>query len=220
MLMDGLLIGKDGVIYNSMYEPGEEMVQYFVDENGRTLYIFINDTFEKNNFTQEDFSNNAVWPVYEVELQAVASTLDKALFGSIDVFGHQQLTYKGWPLYYFGGDSIRGNTTGVSVPGPGVWPVAVQDLETAPNATSVNNPGTESGIQIYPNPATQFLNITSEVNIESVSLINLVGATLRTISDIRSSNYVLSLEGIKPGVYFVKVRSSDNKQQTRKLIKR
>ena len=32
MLMDGLLIGKDGVTYNSMYEPGEEMVQYFVDE--------------------------------------------------------------------------------------------------------------------------------------------------------------------------------------------
>jgi len=220
MLMDGLLIGKDGVIYNSMYEPGEEMVQYFVDEYGRTLYIFIDDTFEKNNFTLEDLSNNSVWPVYDVVLQAVASLLDKSLFGSIDVFGHQQLTYKGWPLYYFGGDSFRGDATGVSVPGPGVWPVAVQDLETAPQATSVNDPAMESGIQIFPNPATQYLNIISVENIESVSLINLVGATIKTISDIQSSNYVLSLEGLKPGLYFVQVRSSQNQQHTGKLIKR
>ncbi len=49
MLMDGLLIGKDGVTYNSSYEPGEEMVQYFVDEYGNTLYIFVNDSYDKNN---------------------------------------------------------------------------------------------------------------------------------------------------------------------------
>ncbi len=162
MLMNGLLIGKDGVTYTSTYEPGEEVVQYFVDEYGRTLYIFVNDTYDKNNFTKEDFSNNGVWPVYEEDLQSVASTLDKSMFASIDVFGRQQLTYKGWPLYYFGEDAQRGQTSGVSVPSPGIWPVAVQGLEDAPVVSSVDAFGSGSGLRLYPNPAIDLLHVTSD----------------------------------------------------------
>jgi predicted lipoprotein with Yx(FWY)xxD motif len=43
------------------------------------------------------------------------------------VTGGQQLTYKGHPLYYFGGDNLtKGSTKGISVPTPGaaVWKVA------------------------------------------------------------------------------------------------
>ena len=61
------------------------------------------------------------------------SILDKALFTSIDVFGKKQLTYKGWPMYYFGADNMqRGLNMGVSVPTPGVWPVMVKDAPEAP----------------------------------------------------------------------------------------
>jgi len=34
----------------------------------------------------------------------VPSILDKTKFGSINIVGRTQLTYKGWPLYYFGQD--------------------------------------------------------------------------------------------------------------------
>ncbi len=68
---------------------------------GRTLYGFKNDKNMKNNYTKSDFSNNALWPLYEETLKEVPSTIDKTLFGSITVFGRQQLTFKGWPLYYF-----------------------------------------------------------------------------------------------------------------------
>ncbi|MCH5686796.1 hypothetical protein LWM68_22570 [Niabella sp. W65] len=63
----------------------------------------------------------------------VPSVLDKSLFSVIDVFGKKQLTYKGWPLYYFGEDGmVMGASKGVSVPAPGIWPVATRGLNPAP----------------------------------------------------------------------------------------
>ena len=76
-------------------------------------------------------SNDAVWPVFTKSLEAVVSTVDASDFGTIDVFGKSQLTYKGWPLYYFGQDSERGETKGVSVPSPGVWPIVNKNTEAA-----------------------------------------------------------------------------------------
>jgi len=219
MLIDNILLGKDGVTYNSNYEPGEEVVQYFVDEYGMTLYIFINDRYNQNNFTNPDFSNDAVWPIYEEELQAVASTVDTSLFDMIDVFGRQQLTYNGWPLYYFGGDSLRGNATGVSVPKPGIWPVAVKDLE-APAVTSVNDFNANSGLQLYPNPVINELNIVSDKAIESISIRSITGALVLTIGDIHSAEKVVSLDGISTGIYFVEVKSVDNAIQVSRIVKR
>lgn len=219
MLLDGLLIGKDSITYTGSYEPGEEMVQFFVDENGKTLYIFINDTYNQNNFTASDFGNDAVWPIYEEVLQSVASTLDRSLFDSIDVFGRQQLTYNGWPLYYFGNDANRGETTGVSVPNPGVWPVAVAGLE-APVASSVDEFESKLGLRLYPNPVVDVLNIISNETIGSISIINVMGARIQSLSNIHSTDYQISLEGIGPGVYFLEVTSTENKTEISRLIKK
>lgn len=132
MLTNTQLIGHDGKSYTSNAQEGTGKTLFFVDGQGRTLYAFKNDKNNKNNFTKSDFSNNAVWPVYESTLSEIPSTLDKSLFGSITVAGHSQLTYKGWPLYYFGQDTKRGDTKGVSFPSPGVWPIVQKDTPTAP----------------------------------------------------------------------------------------
>lgn len=123
MLANAQLIGHDGKNYTSEYVEGEAITQYFVDSEGRTLYAFINDSNNDNNFTNEDFSNDAVWPVFHVDINSLPSTVDEADFDVIDVFGTSQLTYKGWPLYYFGQDGVRGDNKGVSFPAPGIWPI-------------------------------------------------------------------------------------------------
>lgn len=133
MLVNAQLTGHDGKNYLGTYEEGEGKTLYFTDGNGVTLYSFVNDQFNTNNFTSPDFSNDAVWPIYETDQVVVPSTLDKSLFGSITVHGKKQLTYKGWPIYYFGEDgNIRGENKGVSFPAPGIWPVLVKDMEEAP----------------------------------------------------------------------------------------
>ncbi len=132
MLANNQFVGADGKNYDSNYAFGNEIVQYFVDTEGNTLYTFSNDNANANTFTVADFSNNGVWPIYEEDLINVPSILDKSLFSSIDVFGKKQMTYKGWPLYFYGADGKRGDTKGVSFPTPGVWPVAVQAITAAP----------------------------------------------------------------------------------------
>lgn len=136
MVTRAQLVGRDSngdeTNLTGNYEPGDEQTFYITDADGNTLYSFSNDNNNKNNFTAEDFSNDPVWPIFEETLENIPSTLDEADFGSIDVFGRQQLTYKGWPLYYFGQDTQRGDNFGVGFPAAGIWPILNTDTEAAP----------------------------------------------------------------------------------------
>jgi len=136
MMAKAQLVGRDAnaneTNLTSDFSPGEEETTYITDAEGNTLYGFVNDTTNDNNFTADDFSNNGVWPIFETTLENVPSILNLADFGSIDVFGRQQLTYKGWPLYFFGQDVQRGDNFGVGFPSAGVWPVLNQDSQPAP----------------------------------------------------------------------------------------
>ena len=132
MIVRSQLKGHDQKNYKSDYTEGDGLTTYFTDAKGITLYTFKNDNFKKNNFTKADFSNNAVWPIYETDKMVVPSILDKSKFSVITVFGKSQLTYNGWPLYYFGQDAnVRGANKGISFPSPGIWPVPVKDSPLA-----------------------------------------------------------------------------------------
>jgi predicted lipoprotein with Yx(FWY)xxD motif len=134
MIANGQLVGNNGKNYLGTYVEGVGNTEYFTDAKGLTLYTFKPDSFNINKYTHSDFSNNGTWPIYDTTAIVVPSTLDKTLFSSINVFGRKQLTYKGWPLYYFGPDAgLRGNNKGVSVPVPGTWPVAVMSMAGAPH---------------------------------------------------------------------------------------
>jgi hypothetical protein len=49
-------------------------------------------------------------------------------FGSITVFGSSQLTYRGWPMYYFIQDVAQGDKKGVNA----TWPLATSGTTVAP----------------------------------------------------------------------------------------
>jgi len=133
MQVDAQLVGHDGKNYKSDYTEGIGKTTYFTDDRGLTLYTFKFDSLNRNKFTNPDFSNNSVWPIYETNKIVVPSTVDKTKFGSITVFGRTQLTYNGWPLYHFGQDGqTRGFNKGISFPAPGYWPVPVPDIAQAP----------------------------------------------------------------------------------------
>ncbi|MGC4101266.1 COG4315 family predicted lipoprotein [Ferruginibacter sp.] len=131
------LTGQNGTNYLSNYTPGNGLTAYLCDEKGNALYFFTKDSAYKNKFTKPDFSNNATFPIYETDNITVPSTFDKTLFVVTTFNGRKQLTYKGWPLYYFGADSlVRGSNKGVSFPAAqpagSIWPVATKDAALAP----------------------------------------------------------------------------------------
>lgn len=148
MIVRAQLLGGDDKNYTSTYAEGAEISTFFVDGRGRTLYTFANDTRNNNNFTAADFSNNSVWPIYETRVGDLPTGVSGADFGNIDVAGtHSQLTYKGRPLYYFGGnagkpgDTERGQTKGISFAAPGTWPVVNSTTASAPASVNLTQNG-------------------------------------------------------------------------------
>jgi predicted lipoprotein with Yx(FWY)xxD motif len=141
MLAKLQLVGLDTKNYvvstTNVYTEGVGATVYFTDGVGRTLYSFSKDSANINKYTKADLTNNGTWPIYETDKIVVPSILDKTMFGSITSVGKKQLTYKGWPMYYYGPDAdatgaFRGMNKGVSVPKPNVWPIFFKDYPTAP----------------------------------------------------------------------------------------
>ncbi|MCX2678685.1 hypothetical protein OOZ15_01910 [Galbibacter sp. EGI 63066] len=137
MYVNAQLVGNDGNNYviddNGDYVEGDGATLYITDALGNTLYAFTPDTNDTNNYTAEDFSNDAAWPIFHEDLGSIPSILNESDFNVISVHGERnQLTYKGWPLYYFGGDGQKGDNKGVSVPEPGIWPIVNTATGVAP----------------------------------------------------------------------------------------
>lgn len=123
MLGETQLVGQDGKSYTADAKEGTGNTNFLTDASGRTLYAFAPDTYNKNTYTAPDLSNDAIWPIFGPAEIVVPSAINKDDLMKITAVGRTQFSYKGHPLYYFGPDTKRGETKGVSVPAAGVWPV-------------------------------------------------------------------------------------------------
>jgi predicted lipoprotein with Yx(FWY)xxD motif len=91
-----------------------------VDGEGMSLYLFTNDT--QNSGTSTCTGECLVeWPALTTEGDPVAGEgVDATLLGTITRDdGSTQVTYNGWPLYYFHEDAAAGDTNGQGL--GGVW---------------------------------------------------------------------------------------------------
>jgi predicted lipoprotein with Yx(FWY)xxD motif/plastocyanin len=87
---------------------------FLVDAKGMTLYLFLNDTPNTSNCYDACAQN---WPPLLVTGSPVAGDgLDGAKLGTTArTDGTTQVTYNGWPLYYFAADKLAGDTNGQDV---------------------------------------------------------------------------------------------------------
>lgn len=82
---------------------------YLVDGEGRSLYLFLPDEQGESTCYDQCAEN---WPPLEGEVEP-GEGVDPALVGSIARDdGTNQVTYNGWPLYYFAADFEPGETNG------------------------------------------------------------------------------------------------------------
>ena len=107
---------------------------FLVDANGMTLYIFLNDEPGKSNCYDACAQN---WPPLLTEGAPVAGEgVDAALLGTAERSdGTMQVTYNGWPLYYFVNDAAPGDTNGQGL--KDVWYVVSPDLDVAEGEAEV-----------------------------------------------------------------------------------
>ncbi len=72
-------------------------------------------------------------------------------------------------------------------------------------------------LRLYPNPARDVLNISSEELIKSVTITDIIGKEVMKI-DINASGAQLSVEGLNKGLYFVTVKFSEGSSVSRIII--
>jgi hypothetical protein len=82
-----------------------------------------------------------------------------------------------------------------------------------------------SGLKIFPNPATDFADISWDANLYSLSevkIYNLTGSQVGAyfIPEQQNGKFRVDLSSSLPGMYFVVARFSDGKQATVSLVKR
>jgi predicted lipoprotein with Yx(FWY)xxD motif len=89
----------------------EGTTPFLVDDQGRSLYIYLNDSPHSGaSICVDDCAVD--WPPLTVEAPPVAGPgVDEFLVGIITRDdGSTQATYNGWPLYYYILDTIPGTT--------------------------------------------------------------------------------------------------------------
>lgn len=77
-----------------------------------------------------------------------------------------------------------------------------------------------SGLAVYPNPALDKLNVTTPEAIQSISIINVLGSSIRYYRNLQGNEQLISLDGIDAGIYFLEVKTSDGQQRIRRFVKR
>jgi predicted lipoprotein with Yx(FWY)xxD motif len=125
-----------------MVSQQEGLGQFLTDEQGNSLYLFLNDTPNTSNCYDQCAQN---WPPLLTSGSPVAGQgVDAALLGTTQrQDGSTQVTYNGWPLYHYVKDQQPGDTTGQDV--GSVWYLVT------PQGEQVQSP---AAMQAVPVPAS------------------------------------------------------------------
>ena len=110
---------------------------YLTADGGRSVYLWEGDSAGVSNCTSACAS---VWPPVLTSGEPQASDgVDASLLGTVSrPDGSLQVTYQGWPLYYFAHDTSAGQTTGEGSTGFGAawWLVAPSGAAITGGASS------------------------------------------------------------------------------------
>ena len=77
---------------------------------------------------------------------------------------------------------------------------------TVTEGVGVNN--VDNNVSIYPNPATEVLNVNANSNIQSVEVMNIMGQTIQSIN--ANDNYTqINISNLANGVYMLRVNTEN-----------
>lgn len=88
-------------------------------------------------------------------------------------------------------------------------------LPTAPIANQPIKYKEEVAKEFYPNPATDMITIANPQNIVSLDIVSLNGAIVKSI---KWPGNTISVKGIIPGLYLIKIHYQDREDTTEKLV--
>ncbi|MBA3680563.1 MAG: T9SS type A sorting domain-containing protein [Bacteroidetes bacterium] len=90
---------------------------------------------------------------------------------------------------------------------------------TCPNPTGITDLENISKMVLYPNPATEFLNIKITQPIKELEVFDLLGKKTEVLTEINDQQNTLHTVKLTPGSYIVKIQFENGQKTYRKFIK-
>lgn len=96
----------------------------------------------------------------------------------------------------------------------------VDDFSVTTASASVDS-ALAGSFSVYPNPATDVLNISNSINAEinAITITDLNGRTVKQITANGSVDSQINISDLNAGVYFVNINSNEG-SLTKKIIKK
>jgi len=195
--------GADGAGVVQIYDiDADEALTMEIGWSQDEGYIYIAD--EVDGIILEETANVNTW--YRIKASYNTTTGEiKAQVNNGEIF-----EYQGSPAMA---------PTEFDVLAAGVSSVAIDNISVkAVNADpflAVSDASVKSVVSVYPNPATDVINIKSAKKIVDVTLFDLSGKVAK-----KSSETTFNIENLAKGSYVVKINYADGSTESKKVIKK
>jgi hypothetical protein len=99
----------------------------------------------------------------------------------------------------------------------------IVDVTVTDNSLGIESDLAKAGVDVFPNPTTDYININFTIEIAddvSITLVDVTGKTLQNLSvDNNSSSIQLDVKDLPTGLYFLTIKGTDL-DQIAKIIKK
>ncbi len=85
---------------------------------------------------------------------------------------------------------------------------------------AVKQVATATALEVYPNPASDYINIRNGSDIASVQMFDILGNEVLSKNINVSNNFQLNIANLKSGNYFLNIKDSKGTSFTQRIIKR
>ena len=94
-----------------------------------------------------------------------------------------------------------------------IWIATGSGVSKFEDITSIAKNETQISVNIFPNPASDFINvqILNNISDNKIEIINSIGQSIKEIKISSNQNYLISLEEFSEGIYFIKSGSEVSK---------
>jgi predicted lipoprotein with Yx(FWY)xxD motif len=158
---------------------------YLVNGSGMTLYYRTTDV-QSNGTSTCTGSCVQVWPPFYVNNLALPSGLNGTSFHAVTrADGKQQLTYDGWPLYFFSGDHKPGDANGQGI--GGIW-FALNLPAPKSSTTSTTTTSTSGDVSSTTSSAT-YTTTTNSSTSSTSTVMSTISTTTSSTTSTSTSTY-------------------------------
>lgn len=96
--------------------------------------------------------------------------------------------------------------------------VFLYSLTCPANVAEVSAVNAEASLSMYPNPATDKVNISSAVAINAITVYDQTGRSVIAASGLNTRDHELATHDLAAGIYFVRVDFDDHTRAVRKVV--